>query len=85
MKRVLFQTARGAIGQANINAKELRAIPVAVPPRKLQTAFAERARRIEATAHALDAAAAKAEAMAAALSAKVFEALPTGGSGYAPA
>lgn len=72
MKRVLFQTARGAIGQANINAKELRAFPVTVPPLPLQTAFAEQAQHLEATARALDAAAAKAEAMAAALSAQVF-------------
>lgn len=72
MKRTLFQTARGAIGQANINAKELRAFPVAAPPLPLQTAFAEQARRLEATARALGHAAAKAEAMAAGLSAEVF-------------
>ena len=73
MKRVLFRTARGAIGQANINAKELRAFPVAVPPLPLQTAFAEQTQRLETTARTLDIAAAKAEAMAAALSAKVFD------------
>jgi type I restriction enzyme S subunit len=39
MKRVLFDTARGAIGQANINSKELRAFAVAVPPMRLQHAF----------------------------------------------
>lgn len=72
MKRVLFQTARGAIGQANINAKELRAFPVAVPPLPLQTAFAEQTQRLETTARALDTAAAKSGAMAAALSAEVF-------------
>lgn len=72
MKRVLFQTARGAIGQANINAKELRAFPVAVPPLPLQTAFAGQAQRLEATARALDIAATKSEAIAAALSAEVF-------------
>jgi type I restriction enzyme S subunit len=72
MKRVLFQTARGAIGQANINAKELRAFPVAVPSLPLQAAFAEQVQRLEATARALDTAAAKAEAMATALSAEVF-------------
>lgn len=72
MKQVLFQTARGAIGQANINAKELLAFPVSVPPLPLQTAFAEQAHRIESLARQLDAAAAKAEAMAAGLSAEVF-------------
>jgi type I restriction enzyme S subunit len=72
MKRVLFQTARGAIGQANINAKELRAFPVATPSLPLQTAFAEQASRLDSLARHLDAAAAKAEAMAAGLSAEVF-------------
>ena len=42
MKRVLFETARGAIGQANINSKELKAFPVAVPPLQLQQDFAAR-------------------------------------------
>ena len=28
MKRRLFETARGAIGQANINTKELKAFPI---------------------------------------------------------
>lgn len=45
---------------------------MACPPLPLQTAFAEQARRIEATARALDAAAVKAEAIAAALSHEIF-------------
>lgn len=45
----------------------------------IQVAFADQAKRLEATAHALDAAAAKAEAMAASLSAEVFDAAPTRG------
>lgn len=72
MKRTLFATARGAIGQANINAKELRAFHLAVPPLFLQTAFADQVGRLEALARQLDAAATKTEAMAAALSAEVF-------------
>ena len=72
MKRMLFDTARGAIGQANINAKELRAFRVAAPPVPLQTAFAEQVHRLESLARHLDAAAAKAAAMAASLSAEVF-------------
>jgi len=72
MKRTLFDTARGAIGQANINAKELRAFRVAIPPLPLQTAFAEQSHRLESLARHLDAAATKAEAMAAGLSAEVF-------------
>jgi len=40
MKQRLFETARGAIGQSNINAKELKAFPVAQPPLALQEEFA---------------------------------------------
>lgn len=39
MKRVLLDTARGAIGQSNINAKELKAFVIGLPPIKLQNAF----------------------------------------------
>jgi type I restriction enzyme, S subunit len=46
MKRVLFDTARGAIGQANINSKELRAFAVAVPPLERQQAFDTRVQEI---------------------------------------
>lgn len=42
MKRVIFNTARGAIGQSNINSKELKAFPLAVPPLPLQEQFALR-------------------------------------------
>jgi type I restriction enzyme, S subunit len=42
MKQRLFETARGAIGQANINSKELKAFVLPAPPRHLQEAFAER-------------------------------------------
>ena len=41
MKRRLFRTARGAIGQANINAKELKSLPLPVPPLKRQRQYAE--------------------------------------------
>lgn len=51
----------------------LKTVAVAIPPFPLQTAFAEQARRLEATARALDTAAEKAEAMAGALSAHVFD------------
>jgi type I restriction enzyme, S subunit len=47
MKRVLFDTARGAIGQANINSRELRALAVAVPPLALQEAFDGRVQDVE--------------------------------------
>ena len=41
MKRRLFTMARGAIGQANINATELRSIQLPVPPLDLQRRYAE--------------------------------------------
>ena len=46
MKRRLADIARGAVGQANINSKELRAIPVPVPPLALQEEFARRVAQI---------------------------------------
>ena len=39
MKRRLFSMARGAIGQANINAKEIKSLPLPVPPLPLQRRF----------------------------------------------
>ena len=85
-----FQTSRG---QAGINSvkkgttsvcavyyKDLAKIRVPVPPLLLQIAFVEQAHRLEAIACAVDAAAAKAEAMVAALSAEVFGA----GAGSSP-
>lgn len=41
MKRRLFETARGAIGQSNINAKEVRAFPIPIPSMRLQEKFTE--------------------------------------------
>ena len=41
MKRRLFNMARGAIGQANINAKELKSLPLPIPPIDLQRRYAE--------------------------------------------
>ncbi len=55
-----------------LNKQDLQPLEKIVPPLALQASFAEQAQRIEATARALDTAAAKAEAMAAALSAEVF-------------
>ena len=40
MKRRLFAMARGAIGQANINAREVKSILLPVPPIELQRRFA---------------------------------------------
>lgn len=46
MKRVLFDTARGAIGQANINSKELKAFRLPLPPLDVQVRFEERCRSV---------------------------------------
>jgi len=46
MKQRLTEIARGAVGQANINSKELKAIPVPVPPVSQQTEFARRVMKI---------------------------------------
>ena len=42
MKERLAKMARGAVGQANINSKELQSIEFPVPPIALQRAFADR-------------------------------------------
>jgi type I restriction enzyme, S subunit len=42
MKHRLAEIARGAVGQANINSKELQSIEVPVPPITRQQEFAER-------------------------------------------
>jgi type I restriction enzyme S subunit len=41
MKQVLFEKARRAIGMANINAQELRALPVVIPDLETQCTFAK--------------------------------------------
>lgn len=41
LKHVLFEKARRAIGMANINAKELRSLPVIVPDIRVQEQFAK--------------------------------------------
>jgi type I restriction enzyme, S subunit len=48
MKRRLAEMARGAVGQANINSKELKSIELPVPPVKLQCQFAARVSDIRA-------------------------------------
>jgi hypothetical protein len=46
MKRRLAEMARGAVGQANINSRELKSIEFPVPPIKLQYEFAARVSEI---------------------------------------
>lgn len=73
VRRSLIRNAKHAINQSSINQGDVTGLVVFAPPLRLQAAFAEQAERIESTARALDAAAAKAGAMAAALSAEVFD------------
>ena len=72
MKHVFFETARGAIGQANINAKELRAFRIPVPPIDLQLQFDGRSRRLQAIERQQRAAAVTADATFNALLGRVF-------------
>jgi type I restriction enzyme S subunit len=46
-KRTLLKRARGAIGQANINAQELRSIDLPLPPIELQLRFASLMERVK--------------------------------------
>jgi len=38
-KKLLYSMAKGAVGQANINAKEVQSIEMIIPPLELQTNF----------------------------------------------
>jgi len=74
IKRIFAMIASGTSdSMKNISQAKLSRVNIGIPPLALQTAFAEQVERIEALARSLDAAAQKAEAMAAALSAEVFE------------
>ena len=50
MKRRLFNIARGAIGQANINARELLSLPLPIPPLDRQHDYGEIVRDLTASA-----------------------------------
>lgn len=73
IRRIFAVIGSGTSGSMkNISQAKLVRVPIPLPPLAIQTAFAEQTQRIESLARQLDAAAAKAEAMAAALSAEVF-------------
>ena len=38
-KKLLYSMAKGAVGQANINAKEVQSIPIVIPPENIQQEF----------------------------------------------
>lgn len=72
MKRILVETARGAIGQANINSRELRAFRIPLPNLDEQVRFESRCRDVLALraqqGHAIE----KAEATFSALLARLL-------------
>lgn len=73
IRRIFAVIGSGTSGSMkNISQAKLVRVPIPLPPLAIQTAFAEQTHRLESLARHLDAAAAKAEAMAAALSAEVF-------------
>lgn len=74
MKRVLFETARGAIGQANINSRELRAFRIPHPALDEQARFECRCRDVLALRSQQRHAMVKAEAAFQALLARAFSA-----------
>ncbi len=49
MKQRLFEAARGAVGQANINAREVKSLPLPMPPFCLQRRYAEVVESIRST------------------------------------
>lgn len=72
MKRKIFSTARGAIGQSNINSKELRAFALPIPPLPLQRQFAQRCDDIAALVAQEASASTKAQATFDALLSRTF-------------
>lgn len=69
---LLAKVRESAHGTKKLETAVLTAFTAMLPSIPLQTAFAEQAQRLESLARHLDAAAAKADAMAAGLSAEVF-------------
>ncbi len=72
MKKVLFETARGAIGQANINARELRGFGLPVPPLSAQDKFERQCRDIAGLKDQQSIATSKAKSTLDALLAQIF-------------
>lgn len=86
IRRVFSLIGSGTSGSMkNISQAKLVRVSVPLPPLTRQIAFAEQVQRIETLARHLAAAAAKADAMAAGLSAEVFGQPPQKGSGHAGA
>jgi len=73
MKYRLYGTARGAIGQANINARELKAFSIPVPPIALQHEFADRVRDIQSLVFRHEQQAAGADTLHTSLASRCFQ------------
>ncbi|MGO4728183.1 MULTISPECIES: restriction endonuclease subunit S [unclassified Inquilinus] len=71
-KSYFLRVAKRTTGIASVNKTQLGALPVLMPPLPLQAEFVAHVHRLKALAHHLDSATAKAETMAAGLSAEVF-------------
>jgi type I restriction enzyme, S subunit len=84
-RRILIQNGKTTSGLNTISTRNVKDVAIPLPPIALQTAFAEQVQRFEALARHLDPAAAKAGAMAAGLTAEVFDQSPHKGNGHAGA
>lgn len=71
-KRILRRTAKSIIGMANINARELRAIKIPVPPLGAQRAFEQAVARMEGHRERLQAQLNELDALFAALQHRAF-------------
>jgi type I restriction enzyme S subunit len=72
-RSILIKKGKTTSGLNTISTQNVKTIQLPLPLLKTQTAYVEKVKRVEAVARNLEAAAAKAEAMAAALSSEVFE------------
>lgn len=84
-RSILIQSGKTTSGLNTISTRNVKEISIPLPPMDLQAAFAERVQRIETIGRRLDAAAAKAQAMAAGLSTEIFGQPPHKGNGHAGA
>ena len=72
LKKALREMSKGAVNQANINAKELQGINIYLPPLPLQERFAEYVKKTDLAKSAVKKSLEKAETLRAALMQKYF-------------
>ena len=73
VRQELIRNAKHSINQSSINQQDVKGLRIYLPSLALQTSYSRQRNAVDSLARNLDAAAAKAEAMAAALSAEVFD------------